>query len=367
MLSMSVLTFIDRWLPPPRALRLGGLGIDISESSIKYIGFQPNYAGLSNLSLTHWGEASLPAGTLEHGEIRDLPGLTTALAEVRRRTGETYARLSLPEERVYLFETELERDIAAGDIPSLLEFRLEENVPISSRDAYFDYRLSPGDAPGSLLASVTVSARAIVDAYHEACLRAGITPLSFEVESQAIARAALPEGGRGTKLLVDFGQTRTGIGIVHHGVLLYTSTVEIGGAELSSALRRHLGDKDEAELTRIKNEAGLVRGAAAPAQDEALLPLISALKDEIQLRISYWHDKHGAARAIDEVILCGGSANLRGLTDYLSETLGIEAVLADVWQNVLDTKLTTPPIDRRHAYGYATAIGLALAPFTDDL
>ena len=364
---MSVLSFVDRWLPPPKSLRLSGLGVDISESSIKYIGFEPSYTGLSSLALTHWGEVNLKPDILSRGEIKDVTGLADAIGEVKARTGASYVRLSLPEERVYLFETEIDEGINLAEVRGLIEFRLEENVPVSPRDAYFDYHLGVSGAEGKLMASVTVCTREIVDVYYEACQKAGVTPISFEVESQALARSVLPESDQGTKLLVDFGKTRTGLGIVHQGMLLYTSTIEMGGNDLSAALRRQLGDKEESEFSRIKNEQGLVKGAGETSFNDVLLPPVSSIKDEIQARIGYWRDRYGPARPIEELILCGGSANLRGLPDYLNETLGVYTTMADVWQNAFDVSLNVPPIDKRHSYGYGTAIGLALASFSDNL
>lgn len=364
---MRLLSFVDHWLPPPALLRPLSLGVDISESSIKYIGFKNNPLGLSALTLTDWGEVELKADTVSRGEVKDVASLAAALGEVKRRSGVNHFRLSLPEERVYLFEVELDPDIDFRDIRGLLEFRLEENVPLSPRDAYFDHRLYREGQDGPVIASVAACPKTVVDAYYEACQKAGVVPISFEVESQAIARAVLGRGDKGTKLLVDFGRTRTGLGIVHQGILSYTSTVDIGGNELSAGLRRQLGDKEESELSRIKNEQGLVKGTSKPAPNEALLPTVSVIKDDIQRHMQYWNDKHASARPIEEIIICGGSANLRGLPEYFRETLNIEAVVADVWQNAFDATLTAPPIDRRHSYGYATAVGLSLASFNGNL
>ncbi|MEL6805042.1 MAG: pilus assembly protein PilM, partial [Bacteroidota bacterium] len=189
--------------------------------------------------------------------------------------------------------------------------------------------------------------------------------LSFEVEAQAIARASIPQGDMRTYLIVDFGKTRTGIGIVHRGVLMYTSTIDIGGKELSTALRRQLGDLTEKELTDIKNTQGLVQGTKGSPVYEALVTTMSAIKDEIQLRIQYWNNRqsHDDDRFVSHIILCGGSSNLRGLPEYFGETLGITASRAEVWQNAVDLESTIPPIGKRYSYGYATAIGLGLAPY----
>jgi type IV pilus assembly protein PilM len=210
--------------------------------------------------------------------------------------------------------------------------------------------------------SVVAYPRQTIQSYYEACLEAGLRATSFEIEAQAMARAVIPADISGAAMLVDFGKTRTGIGIVYKGALLYTSTVDIGGEQLSQVLRKELGDVPEAELTTIKNTIGLVRGAESSVVRDALISTISVIKDEIATRMQYWHLKsdHDEARRITSIVLCGGSANLKGLPDYLSDTLGITAVRGNVWENAFPLDDTVPPIGRRYSFGYATAIGLAL-------
>lgn len=363
---MLILDKISAILPPPTFLRLPSAGVDISDTSLKYIQFLPDSHSGTKLELKLWGDIDIPEGALSRGEVIDKSKLTEALIEFKKRTGIQYVRVSLPEERAYLFETEIGKDLSHQEIISQLEFRLEENVPLSPRDAYFDYHIfnSPIDS-SKVTVSVTVYAKETINAYYEACQEAGITPLAFEVEAQAIARASLPRGDQGTHLIIDFGKTRTGIGIVHRGVLMYTSTIDIGGKELSTALRRQLGDLPEKELTEIKNTQGLVRGVDDSSAYEALVSTMSAIKDEVAVRIQYWdnRDMSDKDRFIQSVILCGGSSNLKGLQEYLTETLGINTKRALVWQNAFNIEDFVPPIGLRYSYGYATAIGLALASY----
>jgi Tfp pilus assembly PilM family ATPase len=164
-------------------------------------------------------------------------------------------------------------------------------------------------------------------------------------------------------MLVDFGKTRTGIGIVYKNTLIYTSTIDIGGDQLSAALRKQLGDdKSEKELTFLKNTEGLVHGVQSSAVHDALMTTISVVKDELVTRMQYWHLRTGSdeKRRIQKIILCGGSANLKGLPAYLTETVGVVTERANIWENTFSFDEIIPPIDRRHSLGYATAVGLAL-------
>ncbi len=364
---MSLLVAFNSVLPPPHFLQMRSVGVDISDTSLKYIEVTPTGKRDHSFSIQSYGDIDIPSGALHRGVVESTTQLALALGEVRARTGLDLVRVSLPEERAYLFETNIRRDTATKDIRGLLEFRLEENVPLSPRDAYFDYEFIPGGTSAAeYRVLVTVYARETVQSYYEACRTAGLTPISFEVEAQAIARATIPNDDQGTHMIVDFGKTRTGVGIVHQGILMYTSTIEIGGGDISSELRVSLGDVPEAELTRIKNTEGLVFNPSTPATAKAIEAAFTGILEELKTRIDYWNLKHGSndLRHIESLILCGGSANMKGIQRYVSDQLGIAAYRANVWENVFSLENELPPIEQRYAYGYATAIGLALGAFS---
>lgn len=358
---MSVLS---RLIPTPTYLTLPSIGVDISDTSLKYVAFKPTTRTKKMRKITQWGDISIPGGIVERGQVKEAAQLIAVLKEFKLETDAEFVRLSLPEERAYLFETEIKRSTPLKEIRGLLEFRLEENVPIPSREVTFDYTLLPTDADKrSVQVVVAAYAKETIMQYYEACLAAGLQPVSFEVEAQAVARAVVPRDIKGAVMLVDFGKTRTGIGIVYRGTLLYTSTHEMGGDFLSIALRKVVGDDvAEAELTRLKNTQGLVRGVESADIYEALVSSVSHIKDELATRMQYWHlrNSNNDERRIGSIILCGGSANLKGLPAYLTESLGVPVVRANVWENSFSLEQTIPPIDRWHSFGYATAIGLAL-------
>ncbi len=364
---MSVLSVVQRVFPPPILMSFPCVGVDVSDTSLKYVQFVREHAHDKDLTLKYWGDIEVPTGVVERGNVHDIEKLTAVLAEVKKRTGATYVNVSLPEERAYLFETTLPIQTSTKDIRGLLEFRLEENVPLSPRDAYFDYVIVGEDRENRMIrVAVSVYAQSTINSYYEACTRAGLIPLAFEIEAQAIARATIPYSLNETCMIVDFGKTRMGIGIVHHGVLMYTSTIDIAGNQMSADMRAVLGDVAEAELTKIKNTRGLIRTKENEAVAAVLMKHADAIIDELSIRMHYWHtrDIDREAREIKRIIICGGSANLLGLSEYLAEKLEVKTERAQVWVNALSLEEHIPPITRRYSYGYATAIGLALRNFS---
>lgn len=354
---------LARLFPPPQFIALPSVGVDVSDTSLKYIRFE---RAKHELSLHSWGDLPIPDGVITQGVVKNPTALASVIKEASEKAGTECIRLSLPEERAYLFEMPIKKNLSAAEVRDAIEFHLEENVPLSPRDAEFDYSLTPRESGEEQMAVVTVFSRETVASYAEACERAKVLPLSFEVEAQALARSVVAKNSEETHLIVDFGKTRTGIGIASRGLLQLTSTVDIGGKDLDAALIRAYPAADFSELVRLKNEYGVIVSTEEPAVRDALLPSITSLKNEILARISYWNTRHEKKEhQIQRVILCGGIANLAGLTATLNEALSLPIEQAEVWKNAFSLKRCIPPITRRYSYGYATAIGLALAGFDD--
>jgi type IV pilus assembly protein PilM len=358
---MSVLS---RVLPPPTYLTMPCIGVDISDTSLKYMSFKPTAHIDRDRELKQWGSLSIPSDTVNRGAVSDPTQLAAVLKEFKDTTGASFVSVSLPEERAYLFETEIRRNTPIKEVRGLLEFKLEENVPIASKDVFFDYTILPNmNESKTVQVAVAAYAKETIQQYYNTCLEAGLHPISFEVEAQAMARAMVPKDVKGATMIVDFGRARTGVGIVYKGTLLYTSTIEIGGDLLSESVRKVLGeDISEAEITDLKNTKGLLRGKDSSEVCEAMVGAVTSIKDELLTRMQYWHlrNDNSEERRISAVMMCGGSANLRGLPAYMTEALGVPCVRGNVWENVMSLDSTVPPIDVRHSLGYAAAIGLAL-------
>jgi len=363
---MAALSFVQKMFPPPMFMSFPCVGVDISDTSLKYIQFERAGSQSPSLRIRQWGDIEIPAGVVERGNVYDVEKLGQSLSEMKKRTGAQYVRVSLPEERAYLFETTVDSAVPEKDIRGILDFRLEENVPLSPRDAYFDYSIIGEDVENKARrVVVAVYAQTTINSYYEACTHAGVIPLSFEIEAQAIARATVPHNGDGTYMIVDFGKTRMGLGIVHNETLIYTSTIEIAGSQMSHDMRAVLGDLTESELTKIKNTKGLLATEDNKEIAEILKKYAKNIADELSIRMHYW-DTRGIDkedRSIKKVIICGGSANLFGLPEFLTSTLGVPTERAQVWVNSFPLNEYVPEISRRYSYGYATAVGLALKSF----
>lgn len=362
--SRSISHALARAFPTPNLLTPIAAGIDISDSSIKWLVLSP---GEETRHVTLHGEIALEQGIVTGGIVRDVHKLGEVLLHVRGELGSvTAAHAALPEEAAYVFSMHVPRGISRQEALRLIEFEFEDRVPIPPSAAIFDYsiiRPQHSDADDEI--SVVVFPREVVDAYAQAFEMARIDLLSLEIEARSIARAVSSrEPDEPITLIVDMGRARTGFAVVKHGYPIFTSTVEVGGDLITNALVQSLALSPE-QTVEFKNEHGLV---AERKEDEKGVEVVSsvaaAIADEIARHYHYWdtrrNDKGERVTPVGKVILVGGSANLRGLSEYIAGRVHAPTIIGNVWSHVAPFSDYIPPIDRRESLQYATAVGLAL-------
>ncbi|KKQ87317.1 MAG: Type IV pilus assembly protein PilM [Parcubacteria group bacterium GW2011_GWF2_38_8] len=209
----------------------------------------------------------------------------------------------------------------------------------------------------------------VIESYLSVFKNSVVSVKSFELEAQAIARSVIKNGDLGTYMIVDFGKKRTGIFIVSGGIVIFTSTLDIGGVMLSNMIGKNFKVSFE-EAEKMKREYGLRRNSANTEVFSILLNGVSILRDEVAKHFLYWHthkDEDGKDRSsIKKIILCGGDSNLIGLSEYLSVSIKSNVEMADVWVNIADTEKYIPQIDFKQSLAFASALGLALRNFYYD-
>jgi type IV pilus assembly protein PilM len=349
-------TNIFHYFPPPDVLTPPACGIDISDTTIKFISLTPDH---KDVRVSDFGEKQIEPGIVESGEIKKPKELARALQEFKKEHKLVSVHASLPEERAYLFETEIVTHNKES-IRNVIEFHLEENVPLSPEEVVFDYDIVEEKQDGKIRLSVSVMPREVVERYTESFERAELGLESLEIEAQAISRAVVPRGDERAHMIVDFGRTRTGVAIVSKEIVRFTSTVEMGGDILTNAIKETKG-VPLAEAEKIKETQGIYEHSEDGLGDKLILSA-KKLSGEIDRHVNFWagHSFGKGGAGVEKVLLCGGNATVPGVKEYLRSNLGIEVEIPNVWRNVFDLDEFVPLIKHGDSMGFATSIGLAL-------
>ncbi len=306
--------------PPPEFLDMPFAGLSISDNSIHCIQFENKWG---KLYIKKHAEKILPKGVITSGQVNDKETLTNILLELKKDLDLSYVKVSLPEEKAYLFTTKIPM-VKPSEIKEAIESKIEENVPVSPSELIFDYKLINHEEAGHIDVAVSTLPSVVVDGYLSIANSAGLHPLSMEVESQAIARSLLRPNNEETVLIVNFGPDKVGLYVASDRVVRFTSTVNTKG-------------------------------------DTSTNP--EALSQEIKRLFTYWHSLKDNAdkeeRKIGQIVICGENFS-ESIIPFLSSTHQTKVVLGNVWTNVFDVNTNVPDISHQDSLKYSAAVGLAL-------
>jgi Tfp pilus assembly PilM family ATPase len=323
--------------PTPKFLDIPYAGLAISDDAIHCIEYAETHHGLV---IRRHGMKILAPGVIEAGDIKDDKALIEALAALSKELKIYVVKASLPEEKMYLFKT-IVPSVDIKDMRQNIEFKLEENVPLTATEALFFFDLipkatgvtvTPNDGSGNPV-GVSVAPRTVVNSYLEAIKAAGITVLTFEVDAKGLARSLVPQGSTSTDLIVNIMNKKTGLYVVCGGVVCFSSTISWGSTMIDPALD---------SKTRF-----------------------GELKKSIQQVKNYWKE-HGLGTDIERVVFSGKGALADGLISECSMGFGgsqekkVRFEIGKVWQNAFSPNSYIPPINYEDSLDYGVAAGLAL-------
>lgn len=368
---------IDAFTLKPEAF-----GLDISDLSLKIVKLKKKK---NFLTLSSFGETEIQPGVISEGEIKDEKVLSEIIREaINKVKGEKlktkYVVCSLPEEKAFLQVIQLPK-MKEEEWRKAVYFEAENYVPLPIDQVYLDSQIVPPlynhlDHLDVLIAALP---QKTVDPYLSCLREAGLKPIVFEIESQAIARALIKnEVSSSSIILIDLGATRTSFIIFSGYSLKFTSSIPVSSQKLTEAISKSLAvDFNEAE--QLKKRYGLEEKIHLRIKDgtefkkergkifEALMPSLTDLVEQIKKYLNYYqthtHHEHlpPNGKGVVRILLSGGGANLKGLADFLSLELKIPVEVANPWINILPEPLKeVPELPLGKSLAFTAALGSAL-------
>jgi Tfp pilus assembly PilM family ATPase len=179
--------------------------------------------------------------------------------------------------------------------------------------------------------------------------------------------------------VIDLGETRTTFIVFAGNAPRFTSSIPVSSGSFNEIISKNLG-VTPGEAERLKIKYGLeervefkIRGKETEIKKgqgkifEALIPALVDLIQQVKKHLDYYktHAEHNGSspnnKGVRKILLCGGGANLKGLSELLALELKIPVEIASPWVNILpgDQK-EIPGLSVEKSLSYTTALGLAL-------
>lgn len=324
------------FFPIPKRLSMHSSGVAISDRSIQFVDFSYK----KRTELESFGEIVLPDKSLDGGGITNPDLFAKSLKELKDKHKLDLVEVSIPEEKSYLFKsTVLGENIK--EIKNNIELHIQENVPFKTSEIVFDFSVIGEEENGRRDVIVSVLPKIVVEQYLNALHSAGLTPTSFQVESQAVTQAVVPKENKDHVLVVNIQDGKVGFYIVAGRTVRFSSTVQID---------------------TVPSEVIILDGTPRPKDAN---PYLSILVREIRKILTYWrtHDGSKNSCSIRQIYLTGSIEEELKMTDYIGNNISIPVEIANVWQNAFSFDEIIPKMKRKDSLKFSAAIGLALDDF----
>ena len=284
----------------------------------------------------------LEPGVVVAGEVRDIPALASALAELFRthKLPRRGVRLGVATNRIGVRSFELEGIEDERQLANAIQFRAYEELSIPPDEAVLDYHVVSESVnetgQQSRRVVLAVAYRDSIDRYVAACNEAGIEVAVVDLEAYALLRAVAPATARAEQaavVAVTIGHDRTTLAISDGVVCDFTRVLEWGGANLEDAIARELGvTGDEAAQLKLALDLG---DDASVGDDLRLRRARAALAGELQtlarelVASLHFYQSQPGSLAISTVLVTGGTTKLGGLAEELERLTRVRVRRAD--------------------------------------
>lgn len=290
------------------------LGIDLGSSAVKLT----LYEGSMRRRTTYKGGWTRPVPQ----DAQTPPTLEVRLETLRALLGDLFPD-EVPPVLVMAFPAEDTSvrliKLPFGDrsqVERALPFEVEGQVPFDLEDVVLAHRVLNLSAGESRVLAVLAD-KLKVGEWLKGLEGLALNPKHLVVDADLLGTFARS----GVQAVVDIGHTRTLVTVCQDGAVVGARALSGGGRDLTLALCQHLNLEWDAAVD-LKHRSALGDDTAPDARAgrvlrDALEPLLSDLRATlIGIEDSY-------EVGVDEVLVCGGTAELSGLVELLREDLGV--------------------------------------------
>ncbi len=350
------------------------VGVDIGSYAIKIVEVD---ADRSTQRITALGQAVLPEGACQMGEVINADLVAKTLKDLLKRAGVVAktAVVGISGTRVVVRTSELP-SMGMQELDAAVAFEAIDLLPIPEADLVSGYvsqgsvTASSGDVMNDVLIGGAYTK--VVDTATRVISKAGLKLGAIDVDALATERGldwlirleksaaeAVPSDDE-AHAVVDVGAQLTELSFFEAGRAKFVRTILKGSENITTAIKAVTGETWEvAELA--KREYRLDRQSAvgeeiARATEEA----VEDLTREISSTLEFYQLQSRISR-LDRIWVVGSGSRVDGFGESLVEKTGLEVsrpeLLSVVQRSVGEVKLEDPSVVE---YGFATALGLSL-------
>ncbi len=342
------------------------IGLDITTSSVKLI--ELSMSGGQYRVESYAAEAT-PPNSINEKAIVDATAVGDAIKRAVKRSGARAKEVAvaISGDAAITKVIQMPKTLSEAELEGQVEMQADQYIPFPMEEVSFDFEvIGPSEKDPEMLDVLLVATRTEnVEQRISACTAAGLTPRIVDVEAFALENACkllthqMPDGGLDRVIaVVDFGASSTTFSVLRDLKVIYTRDFAFGGQQLTEEIMRTYGLSME-EAGRAKKEGGL----PSNYQTEVLDPFIDDMCQQVSRSLRFFLASGAGREQPEQILICGGCANIPGAADVVTSRVGIPAEKGDpLGQMKISSKAKSQAV-KKDATALLTACGLALRSF----
>jgi type IV pilus assembly protein PilM len=318
-LKSLVDTDILSMLTPKRQL----VGLDIGSSGIKLVQLKENRG---RYVLQKFGFKPLEPEVIVDGTVMDEGRVVSAIKELfdELNVKVKQVAVSISGHAVIIKKISLP-PMPDDELEGQVKLAAEQYIPFDINEVNIDFHVLPpseGEGGEGEMAVILVAAKKDkINELTELVKGAGLLPMVMDVDAFAIENMHAinyPMAQEETTALVNVGASVMNINIVSKGTSLFTRDIPIGGNRYTESIQRELGLSYE-EAESIK-KGGRASGNNQVAAQGVIESVNAEVASEIARTIDYFKSTVSEGD-VQQVLLCGGGAQIGGLVKQLRDRM----------------------------------------------
>jgi type IV pilus assembly protein PilM len=342
------------------------LGLDIITSSVKLIELVDVGRGYR---VESFAAEATPPNAINDKAIVDAEAVGEAIRRAVKRSG-TKTRetaVAISGDAAITKVIQMPKNLGAAELEAQVELQADQYIPFPMEEVSFDFEtIGTSERDPDMVDVLLVATRTEnVEQRQAAVAAAGLVAKVVDVEAFAVENACsllthqMPEGGIGKFIaIVDFGASTTTFSVLQDLKVIYTRDFAFGGQQLTEEIMRTYGLSLE-DAGRAKKEGGL----PSNYQPEVLDAFMDDMSQQVSRSLQFFLASGSGRDQPDQVLICGGCANIPGVADVIGSRIGIATEIGDpLGQMKLSSRAKSHGV-QKDATALLTACGLALRSF----
>ncbi len=342
------------------------LGLDITTSSVKLIELVDVGRGYR---VESFAAEATPPNAINDKAIVDAEAVGEAIRRAVKRSG-TKTRetaVAISGDAAITKVIQMPKNLSLAELEGQVELQADQYIPFPMEEVSFDFEtIGTSERDPDMVDVLLVATRTEnVEQRQAAVAAAGLVAKVVDVEAFAVENACsllthqMPEGGIGKFIaIVDFGASTTTFSVLQDLKVIYTRDFAFGGQQLTEEIMRTYGLSLE-DAGRAKKEGGL----PSNYQPEVLDAFMDDMSQQVSRSLQFFLASGSGRDQPDQVLICGGCANIPGVADVIGSRIGIATEIGDpLGQMKLSSRAKSHGV-QKDATALLTACGLALRSF----